>query len=104
MKQYQVLITEPAADDLQALTQYIIEELLDPDTAKKLVGKIKEAVLSFGEMPNGHALLMDSGLAAQGIRKFVVDNYIVFYVVSEKEETVTVLRILYVRRDWEHML
>ena len=97
-------MTEPAADDLRSIAQYIADELLEPDIARKLVGKIKEAVMSLAELPTRHALVADDCLAAQGIRKLLVENYVVFYVISKKDETVTVVRILYGRRNWEHLL
>jgi addiction module RelE/StbE family toxin len=104
MKQYKVLMTEPAADDLQAIAKYISGELLEPVIAKKLVGKIKEAVMSLDKLPVRHALVADERLAVQGIRMLIVENYIVFYVISEIDETVTVVRILYGGRDWKCLL
>ena len=101
---YKVLIAQPAIEDLRGIADYIANELREPSTAKKLVGKIKEAVMSLGEMPTRHALVSDEGLAAQGIRWLMVDNYMVFYVVSEKNRTVVVIRILYGRRDWINLL
>ncbi|UNC93970.1 type II toxin-antitoxin system RelE/ParE family toxin [Candidatus Contubernalis alkaliaceticus] len=38
------------------------------------------------------------------MRRLIVENYIVFYMISEKDEIVMVIRILYSRRDWEHLL
>ncbi len=104
MKQYKVLMTEPAVDDLQEIVQYISDELFEPVIAKKLVGKIKEAVMSLDKLPTRHALVADERLAMQEIRKLIVENYIAFYMISEKDETVTIIRILYSRRDWEHLL
>ena len=60
--------------------------------------------MSLAEMPTRYAMVADEHLAAQGIRKLPVENYIVFYVVSEQDKTVTVIRILYGRRDWEQLL
>ncbi len=97
-------MTEPAANDLQSISGYIADELLEKAIAKKLIGKIKDAVMSLADMPSRHALVGDQRLAAQGIRKLIVENYIVFYVITAKDETVTVIRILYGRRDWEHLL
>jgi len=76
----------------------------EPSIAKKLIGRIKEAVMSLSEMPARHSLVADEKLAIQEIRKIMVDNYIVFYAVSEKNSTVTVVRILYGRRDWVILL
>ncbi|MFA7467944.1 MAG: type II toxin-antitoxin system RelE/ParE family toxin [Desulfotomaculaceae bacterium] len=104
MKRYRILMTEPAAGDLQQIAEYIAKELREPITARKLVDKIKEAIISLAEMPTRHSTVNDERLATAGIRNFPVANYIVFYVISEKNETVTVIRILYGRRDWEHLL
>jgi len=97
-------MTESAADDLLKIAEYIAGELWEPATAQKLVGKIKEAVMSLVEMPTRYATVADERLAAQGIRKLPLESYIVFYMVAEKDGTVTVVRILYGRRDWEHLL
>ncbi len=104
MKSYKVLMTKPAAHDLQGIAAYIANELREPSIAKKLVGRIKEAVMSLGGMPTRHALAADENLAAQGIRWLMVDNCMVFYVVSEKNAMVAVIRILYGRRDWINLL
>lgn len=104
MKSYKVLMTEPATGDSLAATRYIAKELKEPAAAKNLVAKIREAVMSLSEMPTRHALVTDERLAFLGIRKLPVDNYMVFYVVSETDMVVTVVRILYGRRDWEQLL
>ena len=104
MKSYKVLMTQPAADDLHGIAAYIANERREPSIATKLVGKIKEAVMSLSEMPTRHSLVADEKLAIQEIRKIMADNYIVFYAVSEKDATVTVIRILYGRRDWVNLL
>jgi toxin ParE1/3/4 len=104
MKCYQVLMTEPATGDLLAIAQYIAKELKEPAAAKKLVSKIRVAVMSLSEMPSRYTLVTDRRLAMLGIRKLPVENYIVFYVISEMNMVVTVVRILHGRRDWEQLL
>lgn len=106
MKSYKVLMAQPAVEDLQSIAVYIVNELKEPSTAKRLVGRIKEAIINLSEMPGRYSLVADERLAMQKIRKMIVDNYIVFYVVSEKAVTVTVVRILFLfsRRDWLNLL
>ncbi len=104
MKSYKVLMTQPATGDLLATARYIAKELKEPAAAKKMVAKLREAVMSLSDMPTRHALVTDERLALLGIRKLPVDNYIVFYVISEADMVVTVVRILYGRRDWEQLL
>lgn len=100
MKQYKIFMTEPAVDDLQKIVVYISNELREPSIARKLLGKIKEATMSLSDMPMRYALVSDERLTLQDVRKLMVDIYIVFYIISEKEKLVTVIRILYGRRDW----
>ena len=97
-------MTKPAADDLLEIAEYIGGELREPANANKLVGEIKKAVMSLAQMPTRHAPVADDRLAAQNIRMLMVGKYIVFYIVSEEDGTVTVVRILYSKRNWEYLL
>ena len=51
-----------------------------------------------------NALVIDDRLPYKGIIKFLVDNYIVFYSNTEESNTVTIIRILYNKRDWLKLL
>lgn len=104
MSRYCIEITEPAENDLNDIAIYIAKELLEPSIAKKIVNKIGEAIFTLDELPLRFTLVADERLASQGIRKIIIDNYIVFYIVEEDRKIVTVLRILYGKRDWVSLL
>lgn len=104
MSTYNIEITEPAEKDIYERGAYISKELLEPATAKKVISKIAKEINSLGDMPLRNALAADERLAYKGIRKIMIDNYIVFYIVTEESKTVTILRILYGRRDWMNLL
>jgi len=104
MRTYSIEITEPAENDLSEIGFYIAKELLEPNIAKEIVNKIAEAIFTLEELPLRFALVTDERLASQGIRKIIIDNYIVFYIVEEDRKIVTVLRILFGRRDWVNLL
>ncbi|GAA0605709.1 type II toxin-antitoxin system RelE/ParE family toxin [Virgibacillus siamensis] len=104
MKAYHLVITEPAETDLKEIADYIAKELLEPTVAKQLIAKISESIFELERIPKRHALVDDERLASQGIRKLLVDNYIVFYMASEKDTSVYIIRILYGRRNWISML
>lgn len=55
-------------------------------------------------MPYRNALLADERLSHLGLRKIIIDNYIVFYIVSDKTKMVTIIRMLYNRRIWINLL
>jgi plasmid stabilization system protein ParE len=104
MKYYNVLITEPAEADLRGIAEYIALGLKEPLTAQNLIVKIGEAILELEKMPFRYPLVNNERLASQGIRMLLVDNYIVFYIVSERNDSVTIIRILYGKREWSKIL
>ncbi|HBW37089.1 type II toxin-antitoxin system RelE/ParE family toxin [Desulfosporosinus sp. BICA1-9] len=77
MKKYSVFMTHTATEDLKGIASYVANELKEPSIAKKLVQTIKEAVMSLDQMPTRYSLLRDASLAFQGIRRLMVDNYMV---------------------------
>ncbi|NQX68238.1 type II toxin-antitoxin system RelE/ParE family toxin [Paenibacillus alba] len=103
-RKYHLVITELAEADLRKIADYIANELLEPTTARKMITRIAEAIFQLEQMPFRNGLVRDERLAANGIRHILVDSYIVFYVISEKEETVTIVRILYGKRQWSSLL
>jgi toxin ParE1/3/4 len=104
MSAYNIEITEPAEKDLYEIGVYISKELLEPETAKKVVFKIAKGIITLEDMPLRSAIVADDRLVYKGIRRILVDNYIVFYIVTEDSKTVTIIRILYSRRDWLNLL
>lgn len=104
MKTYNVVISEIAETDLREMVRYIALERMEPLNARHLLSRIREAILELEKMPYRYTLVRDERLASQGIRMMSVDNYIVFYIVSEMNDSVTVVRILYGRREWRQML
>jgi len=104
MNTFNIQITEPAENDLYEIGAYISKELLEPEIAKKVILKIAKEINSLQDIPLRNALVADERLAYKGIRKIMVDKYIVFYVVDEESKTVTIIRILYSRRDWLNLL
>ena len=104
MSKYNIEITKPAENDLHEIARYISSELLEPESAVEVINKIANAIFKLEELPLRHSIVFDNELASQGIRKFIIDNYIVFYIVNEKNKLVTIIRILYKRRDWINIL
>lgn len=101
---YQIVITEPAENDLQFIINYISKELQNPFAAKNLLDKVVENINHLKILPGRFSLVNDIILANRGIRKLTVDNYIIFFIVSETNRYVTIIRILYGKRHWQHLL
>lgn len=104
MNKYNIEITEPAERDLNEIVRYIVIELRDSHTAESVMERIGSAIYGLADMPLRNPLILDERLSLSGIRKIIVDNYLVFYVVTEGSRTVTIIRVLYSRRDWINLL
>lgn len=57
------------------------------------------AVRSLESMPERNPLYKEEPWNSQGVRFVPVRNYLVFYTVNEKTDTVSVARIMYGARD-----
>lgn len=104
MAKYRVDVSEPAENDLRDIVRYISAQLSAPMTALKMMDTIEEAITGLAVMPQKCPPVNDERLAMLGYRKLLVKNYIVFFTIDEKPKVVDVERILYARRDWNHIL
>ena len=104
MMEYSLEITDRAQHDLREIYNYIAESLMEPTTANKQLERIEEGILSLKHMPLRIAMEQNESLKQRNLRKLIIDNYLVFFLVNEETNTVSIVRILYGRRDWLALL
>lgn len=104
MKKYSIEITDPAADDISELYRYISAKLLEPGSAARVYTAVKRAILSLDAFPERGAVVPEQPYLSLGVRRLYVENYTVFYIVDQPSACVTILRVLYSRRDWKPIL
>ena len=97
MTRYEVNITDEAQRDMESIYDYIAQELQVTDTAMNQYNRIAEAILSLDEFPERYELFKLEPERTMGIRRMIVDNYMVCYIVDE--ETVTITDVLYGASD-----
>ena len=61
---------------------------------------IENSVASLEKMPKRHALVKNEHLASLGFRFLPIRNYLIFYIVRDDKNSVTIERFLHSRRDW----
>ncbi len=93
-----------AVSDLNGIVKYISKILKEPTIAKRLYASIKKQIFSLEHMPYRCKLVNDEHFCKMGIRKLSVENYTAFYFLNEESKTVHIVRILYNRREWQHLL
>ncbi len=101
---WNVTYTAGARRDLRNLYEYIATDLCSPDTAADQAGRIMKEIRSLDEMPMRYRLYDEEPWHSQGLRFFPVDNYLVFYLPRESDNTVYIVRIMYGGRDIRRQL
>ncbi|ABI68491.1 type II toxin-antitoxin system RelE/ParE family toxin [Syntrophomonas wolfei] len=56
MRQYEVIITPAAENDLREIFMYIATELFEPQTAINLCNRLEQEILKLDTLPERHAL------------------------------------------------
>lgn len=101
---YKVVLTAPAQNDLLKNAAYISDNLLNPIAADKYLNEATDKLRELADMPYMYATVNDEMLSQLGVRMLRINNYIVFYRINDDEQIVTILRIVYEKRDWQHIL
>ena len=101
---YKVGYSVDALGDLREIYSYIANELLVPETASVQLSRIRKEVRSLDFMPARYALAHWEPWHSMKMHQLPVDNFIVYYLVDDKERTVTVARIFYGGRDIEGII
>lgn len=104
MSEWKVILTPEFKQEFRDIYSYIAEKLLVPETAKKQMSRILDKVETLNEMPCKFSLVEKEPLHSRGLRKMVIDNYIVFYMPNEKTKEVVVFHVFYGGRYIEELL
>ncbi|MBD5497534.1 MAG: type II toxin-antitoxin system RelE/ParE family toxin [Lachnospiraceae bacterium] len=96
---YKVIYSPAAFDDIRNIYLYIAQEIQVPDTAQNQVNRIRKKIRSLDFAPNRYSLVEWEPWKSMQMHKMPVDNYVVYYLVEEQTDTVTVVRIFYSGQD-----
>lgn len=101
---WDIVYTAGARRDLRDIYEYIAYGLLVPDTAAGQTQRIMKEIRALGKMPMRFRLYEEEPWHSKGLRFFSVDNYLVFYLPDETQNTVSIVRIMYGGRDIHRQL
>ena len=104
MSAWVILYTGKAESDLEAIFEYLAFELQEPNTAKKQLVRILDAIEALSHMPFRYRLYDKEPWTSKGVRVLTVQNYLVFYQPNEQTSAITIIRIMYGGRDIESEL
>ena len=96
---YEVVVQPLALQDMTEAVTYIAGELKNPIAADRLAERLVRGIESLAAIPTRCPLHHTQRPLRYEYRQLRVDNYLLLFTVSEEDETVTVARVLYARRD-----
>ena len=96
---YTVKVEPSALLQLEEIVKYISDVLLVPETAKKWLDVMEEAISGLDVFPCRFALIEDESWKSNGVRKMAIKGFMVYYVIEEEKKLVSVIAVVYGRRD-----
>ena len=78
MKKYNIEYSKEAKEDLIEIKSYIKYNLQESNIAQKLISKIIKEINNLESNPEIYTIIDDDIIRKLNIRKFIVDNYIIF--------------------------
>lgn len=91
-----------ALEDLREIVDYITITLKAPKAAKDLIDDIEDSILNLQHFPFSFKEYQPTRPLETKYRMLPVNNYIVFYVVTEQE--VEIHRIVYAKMNLEKII
>ena len=82
-------ITDEALTDMDGIYNYIANTLLAPENAMGQYNRIAEAILTLESYPERYPIFDSELEHSWEMRRMVVDNYLVCYIVDPGKVTVT---------------
>lgn len=86
--------------DLESIFKYVALELVNPESALKLIEKFETKFKDFCKFPKAYPLLIKASLDNNLLRKSIVDNFIIVYLYDEGKELINIVRVIYAKRDY----
>ena len=96
--------TEKAEQDLDEILRYISVDLVNPTAAQNLGKKVFEKIDMVRVYPESGTPVDNEFLADKKVRKLSVDNYVIYYKAHYEEKMISIIRIIYGKRNLDEIL
>lgn len=92
-------MTPDAVEDLWELRNYIADVLLSPDTALEYIRAVRKEIASLAQFQARFKPMNDEPWHSRGVRRLLAKNFYVYYWIDEPRRCVSVMNVIYARRD-----
>lgn len=97
-------LTKRAESDLDGIVLYITVDLANPQAASDFVDKLQNTIEEARAFLESGSLVHNEFLQIENVRKKLVGNYIVYYLLDIGENIIYILRIVYGKRNLDEIL
>ena len=101
---YSVRMTDTARQDLREIAFGIAEQSKDTAIAKQFVEELRGECKKLDTFPDAGAIPKDRVLKSMGYRFTVHKDYLIFYLINEKEKQVDIMAIFNAKRDYMRVM
>ena len=94
-KNYDFELTKTAESDIDATYEYIAKALGNPDAASALADELEIQIDKICRRPETGKLVENEFLRTNAVRRFLVKNYIAYYLIDDENKKIVILRFVY---------
>ena len=98
------VITDTAKEELYGIFDYITYKLSNHSSAIALYERIISSINLICSFPESCPIAESDKAKENQIRKLLVDSYVVLYKYSKESSTITIIRVIYAKRDLNELL
>ena len=103
-RKYDFYITRTAEEDINEAFSYIKNTLCNPEAAISFADELEIKIDEICRNPKNGRPVVNEYLKKDDIRRFLVKNYTVYYTIVEEQLRITVLRVVYGKRNQDDIL
>lgn len=99
MEPYIVKLTTQAQMQLYENAKYIADTLSNPSAANRFLDLMEERIFSLATMPHRIKLMDEEPWKSEGVRVFIVNHYLVYFWIDQKNHKVQVFSVICEKMD-----
>ena len=103
-KKYGYVLTEIAEADIDKTFEYIAVDLSNPDAASDFADELERKIDEICKTPKTGRLVENEYLKRNDVHRFLIDNYICYYLIDDEAHNIVILRFVYGKRDQDKVL
>ena len=101
---YRIEFLPSSKKDIDNIIYYISHNLKNVTASKKLRDLFMSSFNNILEFPYGCSVYKPIGVLKNEYRSYRVKNFLIFYTINDKENLITIVRVLYQKMDISNIL